>query len=133
MGYPLSALLGNRINITQGIVSSTEGVGGDWTNIQISVPVQPGNSGGPLLDLEGRVKGVVVAKLKPRILASGDVMIPEQVNFAVRNEVVRGFLRGNGVIILEVPSGGKDARKPTADIAESSRPSVVQLLCKSGV
>ena len=129
MGYPLGALLGNRINITQGIVSSTEGLAGDWTNLQVSVPVQPGNSGGPLLDTEGRVKGVVVAKLKARLLASGEVLVPEQVNFAIKNEMVRGFLKGNSVEARELPSGGKEARKVAADIAETTRPSVVQIIC----
>jgi serine protease Do len=130
MGYPLGSLLGNRLNITQGIVSSTEGLRGDWTNLQIAVPVQPGNSGGPLLDLEGRVRGVVVSKLNPRVLAGGDIMLPEQVNFAIKGEVARGFLKGNGVVLVETTSQGKDGRKSTADIAESAKASVVQVVCK---
>ena len=130
MGYPLGDTLGNRLNITQGIVSSTEGYQGDWTNLQIAVPVQPGNSGGPLLDLEGRIRGVVVTKLKPRVLASGQVIIPEQVNFAIKSEIASGFLKGNGVPPVEQASIGKDGRKSVADVAEASRGSVVQVLCR---
>ena len=62
LGYPLRATMGDEIKLTNGIVSSRTGYQGDVSNYQISVPVQPGNSGGPLLDGEGNIVGVISAK-----------------------------------------------------------------------
>ena len=62
VGYPLSGLLGG-LNVTRGAVTSTKGIGGDGINMQISAPVQPGNSGGQVLNGAGQVVGVFVARL----------------------------------------------------------------------
>ena len=62
LGYPLTASMGNEIKLTDGLVSSKSGFGGDITLYQISAPVQPGNSGGPLFDKSGNVIGVICAK-----------------------------------------------------------------------
>lgn len=62
LGYPLRATMGDEIKLTNGIISSSTGFQGDITNYQISVPVQPGNSGGPLLDSKGNVIGVISSK-----------------------------------------------------------------------
>ncbi|RNI26907.1 S1C family serine protease [Rufibacter latericius] len=62
LGYPLRATMGDEIKLTNGIVSSKSGFQGDITSYQISAPIQPGNSGGPLFDLNGNVVGVINAK-----------------------------------------------------------------------
>ncbi|MDY0078760.1 MAG: trypsin-like peptidase domain-containing protein [Bacteroidales bacterium] len=62
LGYPLRATMGDEIKLTNGIISSKTGFKGDISTYQISVPVQPGNSGGPLLDSEGNVIAVISAK-----------------------------------------------------------------------
>ena len=59
LGYPLTQYLGNEIKVTDGIISSKSGYQGDITTYQISAPVQPGNSGGPLFDKNGNILGVV--------------------------------------------------------------------------
>lgn len=62
LGYPLRATMGDEVKLTNGIISSKTGFQGDITSYQISVPVQPGNSGGPLLDSDGNVIGIITAK-----------------------------------------------------------------------
>ncbi len=62
LGYPLRATMGDEIKLTNGIISSKTGFQGDITSYQISVPVQPGNSGGPLFDKSGNLIGVINAK-----------------------------------------------------------------------
>lgn len=62
LGYPLIGTMGEEIKLTNGIISSRSGFEGDVTNYQISVPIQPGNSGGPMFDANGNVVGIVCAK-----------------------------------------------------------------------
>lgn len=62
LGYPLRASMGDEIKLTNGIISSKTGFQGDITSYQISAPVQPGNSGGPLFDKFGNLIGVINAK-----------------------------------------------------------------------
>ena len=61
LGYPMTQLLGNEIKLTTGVVSSRSGFQGDVSTYQISAPVQPGNSGGPLFDSRGDIVGIVNA------------------------------------------------------------------------
>ena len=63
LGYPLRASMGDEIKLTNGIISSKSGYQGDITTYQISAPVQPGNSGGPMFDSKGNLIGVINAKL----------------------------------------------------------------------
>ena len=63
LGYPLRATMGDEVKVTNGIISSNSGYMGDITSYQISAPVQPGNSGGPLFDDKGNLVGIINAKL----------------------------------------------------------------------
>lgn len=62
LGYPLISTMGDEIKLTTGVVSSKTGFQGDVSLYQISAPIQPGNSGGPLFDSKGNVIGIVSAK-----------------------------------------------------------------------
>jgi S1-C subfamily serine protease len=62
LGYPLIASMGDEIKYTNGVISSKSGFQGDLTMYQTSVPVQPGNSGGPLVGGKGNIVGVITAK-----------------------------------------------------------------------
>jgi S1-C subfamily serine protease len=91
-GFPLPGVLSSEGNVSTGILSATSGLGNDVRFIQISAPVQPGNSGGPLFDSSGHVIGVVVAKLDAVKIAEITGDIPQNVNFAVQWAAVRAFL-----------------------------------------
>lgn len=62
LGYPLRATMGDEVKLTNGIISANSGFQGDITTYQISVPIQPGNSGGPLINSQGNLIGVINAK-----------------------------------------------------------------------
>ena len=68
-GFPLHGLLATSGNFTLGNVTAVAGIGDDTRMVQISAPVQPGNSGGPVLDQAGNVVGTVVAKINAIKLA----------------------------------------------------------------
>ena len=62
LGYPLRATMGDEVKLTNGIISSKSGFQGDVTSYQITAPIQPGNSGGPLFDDKGSIIGIINAK-----------------------------------------------------------------------
>ena len=74
LGYPLTNTMGSEVKLTTGVISSKTGFQGDPSIYQISAPIQPGNSGGPLLDNSGDLIGIVCAKHKGA----------EQVGYAVK-------------------------------------------------
>jgi S1-C subfamily serine protease/Holliday junction resolvasome RuvABC ATP-dependent DNA helicase subunit len=97
-GYPLLGVLSHEGNFTVGNVSSLAGVKNDSRHIQISAPIQPGNSGGPVVDHGGNVIGVVVSKL-------GNIYAAHQnVNFAIKTNVLTAFLDSHGVPYSTVAS-----------------------------
>ncbi|MTH57872.1 S1 family peptidase [Paracoccus litorisediminis] len=120
-GYPLTGIL-SGLNITRGSVSSLKGPAGDPIRMQISAPVQPGNSGGPAVDATGHVVGVVVSKLDAKLIAETIGDIPQNVNFAVRGEMAKLFLFQNNVEpilgaddepLLDAVTLGKDLERTT--------------------
>lgn len=115
-GYPLAGTLAVTGNLTTGTVSGLAGIGNDPTKLQISAPVQAGNSGGAVLDESGTVLGVVVSKLDVVKAAPLIGDLPQNVNFAIKASVARNFLEANGVQIHE------RAAKPrkVKDIAEEA-------------
>lgn len=96
-GYPLQDLLAPSLNVTEGVISSLAGAGGDTRFVQMSAPVQLGNSGGPLVDKDGNVVGMVTEKLDAIAVAALVGNIPEGVGFALRREAILAFLSANGV------------------------------------
>lgn len=95
-GFPYGGMLGG-LNITRGSVSSLKGLGGDAKTMQITAPVQAGNSGGPLIAATGAVVGVVVSKLDAELVSDAIGDLPQNVNFAIRGEIAKLFLSQNGV------------------------------------
>ena len=96
VGYPYAGLLGG-LNVTRGSVSSLKGLGGNPTTMQITAPVQMGNSGGPLVGNSGEIVGVIVSKIDALKFADATGDLPQSVNYAIRGEIAKLFLSQNGV------------------------------------
>ena len=127
-GYPLTEVLAKSGNFTLGNVSALVGIGEDSRYLQISAPVQPGNSGGPLLDQNGNLVGVVSAKLnalKLMLATNGD--IPQNVNFAIKASIVASFLEANGVAYA---TGGAAQPMQPADLADQAKAMSVFVECQ---
>lgn len=84
LGFPAISLLGTEPKFTDGSISALSGPGGESSFLQVSVPIQPGNSGGPLVNDQGEVLGIITATaaIKPFLAETG--AIPQNVNWAVK-------------------------------------------------
>lgn len=91
LGFPEPDALGQSVKMTAGHVSSTAGYQDDARYLQISVPVQEGNSGGPLIGPDGTVVGVIEAKLL-KFDERKDNPAPENVNYALKSSYIRPML-----------------------------------------
>jgi len=96
-GYPFGYDISTPVKVTQGIVSSLSGVGNNYSNIQIDAAIQPGNSGGPIIDKKGNVVAVAVATLDLEEVFNTYGVVPEGINFGIKSNVVINFLESNNV------------------------------------
>jgi S1-C subfamily serine protease len=126
LGYPLAGVLASGANLTVGNVSALAGVGDDSRYIQMSAPVQPGNSGGPLVDTSGHVVGIVSAKLDAVRVARAIGDIPQNVNFALKAQVARTFLDSQ---LISYKTEASNAHLSAADVGEIARPFTVHVAC----
>jgi serine protease Do len=128
-GFPYNNLLSSSGNFTSGQLTALTGIKDDSTAIQISAQLQPGNSGGPLMDSSGVVIGVsnsVMSTLRAAEAAGGAV--PQNVNFGTSSGTAVNFL-GSRNIDAEISSGAGKL-EPEA-IAEIAMKFTVQISCES--
>ena len=97
VGFPRVAIQGFEPKVTNGIISSLSGISNDPRMFQISVPIQPGNSGGPLVTMDGAVVGVVSAKLRATDAMQRSSSLPENVNYAVKSNYLIELLNSHSV------------------------------------
>jgi S1-C subfamily serine protease len=131
LGFPYRGLLATDVNVSIGIVSAMAGIQNDSSQIQISAPVQPGSSGGPLLDDGGSVAGVVVAKLDALAVAKVTGDLPQNINFAIKGELAQVFLRSNGIEPTTATAGPKTTKPSTSDIVDAARRYTWLVECES--
>ena len=124
-GYPLASYLNSGLNVTEGNISALRS--GNLRHLmQITAAVQPGNSGGPVLDRSGNVVGVVVSKLDALKYAKRTGVLPENINFAIKAETVRIFLDSENV---RYKTARPNRPKSTADIASDAREYTILVEC----
>jgi TPR repeat protein/S1-C subfamily serine protease len=125
IGYPNIDLQGYSQKLTKGEISSMDGVQDDPREWQISVPVQPGNSGGPLYDDKGNVIGIVLAKLNALKMVKYTGDVPENVGYAIKSSYILPLLDqySSGL----APENHSTAQ--TVELAHKVSDSVVLILC----
>ncbi len=128
-GFPHADILSSSGNFTQGSITALSGMGDDSRYLQLSAPVQAGNSGGPLLDRFGNVVGVVSAKLNALKVAENGGDLTQNVNFALNSAVLATFLRANRVTFDVASPEGQKALDPP-DIADQARAISGFVVCK---
>lgn len=120
LGYPLTSTMGEEIKLTTGVVSSKTGFQGDVSLYQISAPIQPGNSGGPLFDGNGNVIGIVSAKHKGA----------ENVGYAIKASYLRNLME-SALSENILPQTNKIASYKLSDKVKSLKNYVYYITCSS--
>jgi S1-C subfamily serine protease len=126
-GFPLSGILASTGNATTGNVTALAGLRDDPRHLQISAPVQPGNSGGPVLDMSGNVVGVVVSKLDALKMARLSDDVPQNINFAIKASTLTNFLEARGIAYT---SGQRGPEVSIPDIVDKAKAFSVQVQCE---
>ncbi len=125
IGYPQPTIQGSESKVTDGVISSLTGIGNDENWFQVSVPIQGGNSGGPLINEDGIVIGVVVASVNVQKYFSITGNIPQNVNYAIKAKVLLDFLADQ-----QIHNSGNTRKKNSIASVDSS---TVLVIAKHGV
>lgn len=120
LGYPLTSTMGDEIKLTTGVISSRTGFQGDVSLYQISAPIQPGNSGGPLFDSKGNVIGIVSAKHAGA----------ENVGYAIKASYLRNLME-SGLSINILPSSNTVSSLSLSNKVKSEKNFVFFIECSS--
>ena len=132
IGFPVSSVLGERPKYTEGVISAVTGIKDDPTVFQITVPMQPGNSGGPLFNQRGEVIGITTASLSLRATEALGA-IPQNINYALKSSFVKNLLASipesllsnRGIVVVP-----KDPENSLADFIEAVTGNVVLIEAK---
>lgn len=128
LGYPLGQMSNYQLNATTGSVTALAGPGGDSRYFQLSAPVQPGNSGGPVIDASGGVIGVVAATADARKVLERSGALPQNMNYAIQASVLTSFLHAHGV----GAETSEERPSPLVDVINRSKAGVLVLTCTEG-
>jgi S1-C subfamily serine protease len=126
LGFPYAGLLATSPQVTTGAVSALAGINDDSRYLQLTAPVQPGNSGGPLLDLSGNVVGIVSARINELAVAQLTGSLPQNINFAIKSSIIRDFLDAHQV---DYSLAQSDKKLDPADVGGQAMKSTVLIAC----
>ena len=127
IGFPNIGLQGFAPKLAKGEIAALSGAQDDPRYFQISVPVQPGNSGGALVDERGNVVGVVAAKLNVAAAVATSGALPENVNYAVKSSLLLSFLESVPEVAAKLKEPGtKDSK--FEDVVKSAEKAAVLVL-----
>lgn len=124
LGFPLSDIMGSTARLSVGQVSSLYGIDDDPRVLQISNPLQPGNSGGPLLNRSLDVIGIVVSTLNASYLFERARILPQNVNFAVKAAYLEALL---GTVGVTAPQPRRQTLPSLEQAVDAVLPYVVQV------
>ncbi len=127
VGFPDIGLQGFAPKLAKGEIASLSGAGDDPRYFQISVPVQPGNSGGALVDERGNVIGIVSAKLDAGAALAASGALPENVNYAVKSSLLLSFLESMPAVEAKLKKPNTTDEK-FEDVVKSAQQAAVLVL-----
>jgi len=126
MGFPQVQVQGSEAKFTEGSISALSGLGNSPRFFQISVPVQPGNSGGPLLNEKGEVVGMIVSRLDDVVALVRTGAVPQTVNYALKSSFIMPLIESVPDLAEKLPKGS--AAKDRSTAIENARKAVVLIV-----
>jgi TPR repeat protein len=128
IGFPNIELQGFAPKLTKGEISSSTGVQDDPREFQISVAVQPGNSGGPLVNQYGNVVGIVEARLADVSTLETTGALPQNVNYAMKSSVLNVLLESLPEVSAKLPEPHPSEERKFEDVEKETESAVVLVL-----
>ncbi len=128
VGFPNIGLQGFAPKLAKGEIAALSGAGDDARYFQISVPVQPGNSGGALVDERGNVVGVVSAKLNASAALAMSGTLPENVNYTVKSSYLLSFLESVPEVAAKLKEPSTKEKKFEDVVKEAEQAAVLVLV-----
>lgn len=127
LGFPLGDIMGTKPRLSTGRITSQFGIQDDPRLFQISNPLQPGNSGGPLFNTKGEIVGIVISSLNAKYFYENMGIIPQNVNFAVKVNYLQS-------LVSMLPDGDEVAKRKNSvkigsieDLIEQLNPFIVRV------
>jgi len=127
IGFPNIQIQGFSPKLTKGEISSLFGLRDDPRHFQVSAPIQPGNSGGPLLNASGNVIGTLSARLSDSKTYDLTGMLPQNVNYALKSSYALAMIEAMPEVSEKLPKPVQGARKPD-DIVRAVEDAIVMIL-----
>lgn len=128
LGYPLIQIQGQEQKASFGRINSLTGIKGNPRFLQIDIPVQPGNSGGPLLNNKGQVVGVVTATLDEFVTLQISGKLPQNVNYAIKSDFIFPIMRN--ILGDKLEKDNENTKKDMKEIVKLKEQSVVLIIAK---
>ncbi|HZM01622.1 MAG TPA: trypsin-like peptidase domain-containing protein [Candidatus Saccharimonadales bacterium] len=128
IGFPNIELQGSGPKLTKGEISSLTGMQDDPREFQISVPVQPGNSGGPLVNQNGNVVGIVEAQLADMATLQTTGSLPQNVNYAMKSSAMSVLLESLPEVSAKVSEPNSTKGRKFDDVEKEAESAVALVL-----
>ena len=129
IGYPFGDIMGNESRISEGIINSLFGLDDDPRLLQISNPIQPGNSGGILIDKSnGNLVGIVVSGLSPSYFLRELGTIPQNINFSVKSNYLKLLAESADINLDQINKDNLLEGKSLEDQFDTIKPFIVKIL-----
>ena len=124
-GFPFGDAVSSSLKFTTGVISSLAGIGNNYSQMQIDAAIQPGNSGGPIIDELGNIVGVAVSKLDVDKVYEDFGVIPENTNFGIKGSIAKILLQSFNVP-LKAPNTNEI---PKSELSQITTEGTLHLSC----
>ena len=124
-GFPFGDAVSSSLKFTTGVISSLAGIGNNYSQMQIDAAIQPGNSGGPIIDELGNIVGVAVSKLDVDRVYEDFGVIPENTNFGIKGSIAKILLQSFNVP-LKAPNTNEI---PKSELSQITTKGTLHLSC----
>jgi len=129
LGYPLVKIQGQEQKATFGRINALSGIQDDIRFAQVDVPVQPGNSGGPLFNKYGEVVGVTTSRLSQKFVLEASGSLPQNVNYALKIDYVNVLINQTPEVVPRF-GNGKQGKREFNELIKDLENSVVLVVAE---